>query len=202
MPLSPTQAYYEKNAIQWEKRHTDPFFSEKQFTLWSKLLPSKAQIIDIGCAAGIHVPLFLGIGKHLTYQGIDTCRAFLKTAIRRYPHLPFSYGDITDSSTLPQKKFSGFWASSVFMHVPTEDWPRLGTTINHLMQPGAVGYLCLPEGHPGGGSTETDQRHFTIFDPPEERAMIKSFGWKIVKKGVLDGTSSKRIWRWYIVELP
>ncbi len=197
-----TRHYYEKSATAWMQRHSNPFHSEKQFTAFAALLPKGATVLDIGCAAGIHVPMFLGLGRHLSYTGIDISQAFLKAARRRYPQLPFLLGDISDPSTLPKQKFHGFWASSVFMHLPREDWPTLGSTINSIMRPGALGYLCLPESHPGGAKSADDPRHFTVFEPKEERAILRSFGWKIRKSGRLDGSRPGSYWRWYIVELP
>lgn len=198
-----TRRFYETHATAWEKRHTNPFHSEKQFTAFARLLPKGATVLDIGCAAGIHVPMFLGIGHHLAYTGIDTSKAFLKTARRRYPQLPFLLGDISDPTTLPKQKFHGFWASSVFMHIQRKDWPTLGTTVSGIIRPGAIGYLCLPVSRPPvNPEAGEDPRHFTVFEAKEERAMLRSFGWKIRKSGLLDGSRRGSDWRWYIVELP
>lgn len=204
MPIDrATRRFYETHATAWEQRHTNPFHSERPFSIFATLLPKGAQVLDIGCAAGIHVPMFLGIGHHLKYTGLDVSKAFLKTARRRYPHLPFLEGDVSDPKTLPKQTFHGFWASSVLMHIPREDWPALGTTINALMRPSAIGYLCLPISRPSANpETGEDPRHFTVFEEKEERALLRSFGWKIRKSGVLDGTRRNSDWRWYIVELP
>ncbi len=52
--------------------------------------------------------MFLGIGRKVTYNGIDNSESFLKIARRRYPQLSFEYGDIANNTTLPKKKFDGF----------------------------------------------------------------------------------------------
>jgi trans-aconitate methyltransferase len=204
MPIDrATRRFYETHAAAWERRHPNPFHSERQFSAFASLLPQGSAVLDIGCAAGIHVPMFLGIGHHLRYTGLDVSSAFLKTAHRRYPHLPFLQGDISDPKTLPKKKFHGFWASSVLMHVPREDWPALGATITSLMHPRVVGYLCLPVARPTPNpEAGEDPRHFTVFDVKTERALLRSFGWSIQKSGTLDGTRKQSDWRWYIVTLP
>lgn len=122
--VSKTKAFYNKNAALWSSRKTDSFHHELTFMKIISLWPEKASIIDIGCASGIHVPLFLGMGHKLRYFGIDISKAFLKIASRRYPTLTFAQGNILEKESLPKKKFDGFWAAAVLMHVPLEGWGK------------------------------------------------------------------------------
>ncbi len=201
-PIKATEHYYDKNFTLWTERKTHSFHHEAPFTKMVKQWPERAHILDIGCAHGIHVPLFLGIGRKLKYTGIDISKSFLKIASRRYPQLTFLKADISKSGELPKKKFDGFWAAAVLMHVPREQWDEMFAGIQAHMKPGALGYLTLPTAHPSGTPTEGDVRHFTILTEAEQRDYLKQKGWKIKSSGSLDGFTSENVWRWYIVELP
>jgi trans-aconitate methyltransferase len=197
-----TKNYYNKRFQNWTNKKTHSFHHEKPFTRLVSLWPKKGRIIDIGCAHGICVPMFLGIGRYLTYFGIDNSTAFLKIAKRRYPQLPFDFGDIADKSTLPKKKFDGFWAAAVLMHVPFSQWDEMFSNIESLCKKGSYGYVALPVAHPNKTHNPEDTRHFTILSEAEQRVYLKGRGWKIKHAGVLDGFTTESVWRWYIVQLP
>lgn len=199
---NPTKSYYDKKAGLWMARKTDSFHHEKQFTAFAALLHKGDTVIDIGCAGGIHVPLFLGIGRHLKYLGVDISQSFLKVAQRRYPQLTFLQADIADRTTLPKKKFSGFIAAAVLMHVPLDAWDTMFENIEHITKSGAIGYISLPVAHPSGRQAAEDPRHFTLLDNKAQRAQLTKRGWKILKSGSIDGTTTPGVWRWYIVQLP
>ena len=197
-----TKKYYDKEFLKWTNTKTNSFYHEKQFTKIVSLWPEKGTIIDIGCAYGIHVPLFLGIGRHLKYIGIDISKSFLKLATRYYPQLNFQEGNISDIDVLPKKKFDGFFAAAVLMHVPFEHWDVTFENIEKINKSGSFGYITLPVTHPSKNIEPSDARHFTIIPEDEQRTYLKSHGWKIKHSGTMDGSSSKAVWRWYIVELP
>ena len=181
---------------------THSFHHEKQFQSIVGLWPENGTILDIGCAAGIHVPLFLGIGRRLKYFGVDISNSFLQIARRRYPQLSFVQGNIADKSTLPHKKFSGFWAAAVLMHIPLENWGAMLNNIAGLLKPKSYGYISLPTEHPNKEPDNTDPRHFTLLSANEQIAIFKNLGWRIHSKGIIDGTTKSKVWRWYIVQLP
>lgn len=197
-----TKKYYDQKASLWSSRKTNSFHHQKQFEFFVSQLPERARILDIGCASGIHVPLFLGIGRHLKYHGIDISNSFLKIARSRYPQLTFEQANVLDRTSLPQKKFGGFWAGAVLMHIPLEDWPTMFKNIESIMKPGAIGYITLPVAHPSGPNVKDDPRHFTLLNVHEQKAQLRARSWDILKSGTLDGTSTKAVWRWYVVQLP
>ena len=199
LEVEKTRKYYDKEFLLWTNAKTNSFYHEKQFTKLIPLWPEKAKIIDVGCAHGIHAPMFLGIGRKLTYYGIDISKSFLKIAHRRYPQLTFEEGNIADSSTLPKKKFEGFFAAAVLMHVPFPHWDEMFQNIETLTKSGSYGYVALPTAHP---SNSKDMRHFTILSEEEQRRYFKSRNWKIKSMGVMDGFTIESVWRWYIVQLP
>jgi SAM-dependent methyltransferase len=197
-----TKKYYDKHGDVWVNTKTNSFVHELPFHKLVSLWPQKGRIIDIGCAGGIHVPLFLGIGHKLKYVGIDISKLFIKIATRRYSNLNFSLGDIAEISTLPKTKFDGFFASAILMHIPFTQWDSMFDNIEKISKHGSYGYVTLPIAHPSAVKNEDDVRHFTILSETAQIAYFKKRNWKIKSKGTLDGTSSTGVWKYYIVQLP
>lgn len=202
--IAATKRYYEKHGDPWINLKTNSFYNETPFRKLVSFLPTKGTALDIGCAAGVHVPLFLGIGRHLKYVGVDISRNFIKVASRRYPQLPFVAADIAAKNTLPfpNRKFVGFFSGSTLQHIPFTHWDTMFDNIEALMKPGAVGFISLPTEHTVVEKDTNDTRHFTIMSPEEHTRYFKKRGYKILAKGMHDGYAKKGIWRWYIVQLP
>lgn len=197
-----TKAYYEKYAEKWAATHADSFHDEKEFRVLMHYLTPKASVIDIGCASGTLVPLFLGIGKGLKYYGIDIAKKFINIASRRYPQLSFIEGNVADITTLPKKKFDAFLARSVIMHLPFSEWDTVFANIAHITKPHAYGYIVLPSQRPPTMSPLDDTRHFTLLSEKEQIAYMKNRGWKIMKKFKHAIGPHKANWTGYVVQVP
>lgn len=192
--------YYNKYAERWSAVKTNSFYHEKGFRKFISYLKDDDSVIDIGCAYGIHVPLFLGIGRHLKYEGFDISEKMIELAKSRYPQLNFFIGDILDKTTLPSEKFAGFWAGAVLMHIPKEEWGDMMTNIEMLTMKNGIGYFTLPQGRPNEASEE-DQRHFSIFEREELDKIFKDRNWQIIETGEFP-FDTRSIWNWYLVRLP
>ena len=192
--------YYNKNAERWSAIKTNSFYHEQGFRKFIALLKPKDSVIDIGCAYGIHVPLFLGIGNFLKYSGFDISKKMIQLAVSRYPQHNFFVADILEKKSLPHKKYSGFWAGAVLMHIPEEQWDQMLINIKTIIKPKGIGYFSLPNMRPNEASSE-DQRHFSIINSKKLRSFMSKHGWKIIKKGDFP-VDPRAIWSWYIVQLP
>jgi SAM-dependent methyltransferase len=192
--------YYNQNADVWAAKKTNSFYHEEGFRKFHSLLRDDDSVIDIGCAYGIHVPLFLGIGRNLSYEGFDISEKMVEIARSHYPQLPFSVADILDKESLPQKKFQAFWAGAVLMHIPEEQWKEMLTNIEVMSQPSAIGYLTLPDARPNEAS-EKDQRHFSLIPQEKLEDILKERGWKFLERGSFPD-DPRDIWHWYLVQLP
>jgi len=198
--LTLTSDYYNENAALWTAKKTDSFFNEAEFRTFISYLNSGDTVIDIGCAGGVHVPMFLGIGRHFHYEGFDISTEMVKIAKSRYPQLSITVGNILDRATLPNKKYDAFWAAAILMHIPEESWDVMLDTIQKLCVPGAVGYFTLPNERPNQSSDE-DQRHFSILTKDRLHEVLSERGWKILKEGpVLKDRTG--VWQGYLVRLP
>jgi trans-aconitate methyltransferase len=194
-----TKDYYETHAEKWAAKKNNSFYHEKEFRLFASKFKKGDKILDIGCAYGIHVPLFLGIGKDLKYEGVDISVSFLKMAKSRYPQLSFKHADLLDEKSFPKKKYDGFWAGAVLMHIPLNEWPRMLTNIQKHMKPGAIGYVTVPQER--FAEHETDLRHFEIFDKASFKKQIGANGWKVLRTGE-KGVTTTNNWLWFLVQLP
>ncbi len=197
--MSKTKEFYEKYAERWSSVKTNSFYHEKPFRVFEKLLKNGDRIIDIGCAYGIHMPLFLGIGRKLKYEGMDVTRAMVKIAKSRYPQLPFNVADATKFKS--KKKFDGFWSAATLMHIQMKDWSKLLSNIESNVKKGGIGYLTLPAEIPNPAS-DTDQRHFELFTKESFKKIANERGWKVLKTGEFEPTQITAMWYWFIVKLP
>lgn len=192
--------YYNSNAVRWAAKKTNSFYHEEGFRKFVNLLDDNDSVVDIGCAYGIHVPLFLGIGRKIQYEGFDISEKMVELARSRYPQLDFSVADILEKSTLPQKKFNGFWAGAVLMHIPKNQWDIMLSNITDLVREGGYGYFTLPRNRPNEVS-ETDQRYFSIFERGELETYLDRHRWNILEMGSFPMDTGS-LWDWYLVELP
>lgn len=201
MPKSsnPTKDFYNANAAKWAAQKNNSFYHEAEFKTFLSKLKKGNQILDIGSAYGIHVPLFLGIGRNLKYEGADISSSFLKMAKVRYPQLKFTQTDLLDEKSFPRKKFDGFWAAAVLMHIPLSKWPLMLANIEKHMKPGAIGYITVPQER--FANSESDPRHFEIFDKEKFKGLISTRKWKVLKSGY-KGSTATNDWLWFLVQLP
>ncbi|HRX17291.1 class I SAM-dependent methyltransferase [Patescibacteria group bacterium] len=195
-----TRDYYNAYGEEWGKIRYNSFFHEENFRKFIGYLKKGDSILDIGCANGISVPLFLGIGHSLQYEGLDISETLLTIARNRYPNQSFLLGDIADASSLLEKTYDGFWAPAVLMHVPRELHNDLFHNLASIMKSGAYGYVTLPEAKKKE-KEDHDTRTFEFFSIEEARDMFTSRGWKVLESGPLEG-SPRNVWNWFIVSLP
>jgi SAM-dependent methyltransferase len=195
---NPTKDFYNANAAKWAAQKNNSFYHEAEFKTFVSKFKKGSQILDVGCAYGIHVPLFLGIGRDLKYEGVDISASFLKMAKSRYPQLTFQETDVLDEKSFPGKKYDGFWAAAVLMHIPLSKWPLMLENIEKHMKSGAVGYITVPKER---FSTAADPRHFEIFSTTKFKEILGSRKWKVLKSGHKDSTATND-WLWFLIQLP
>jgi len=199
MPNKILKEFYDKIAQNWTDRKTDSFYHEKQFNLFIKYLRAGESVIDIGCASGIHVPLFLGIGHKLKYDGLDISEKMIAIAQSRYPQLKFTVGDILEKNFLRHKRYGAFWSGATLMHIPLEKWPKLFLNLHSILKNKAIGYITLPLARPNPES-ESDKRHFTILTYLEMKKALKTNGFDILNSGHFKNKAYRsEIWCWFIV---
>jgi 2-polyprenyl-3-methyl-5-hydroxy-6-metoxy-1,4-benzoquinol methylase len=193
-------SFYNKNAELWADRKINPFSLEKQFIKFTKYFKKGANIIDIGCAAGAYVPLFMGLGRNLKYEGFDLSKNLISIAKRHFPQFKFYVADLLDTKSFLMKKYEGFWASAVLMHIPETNWFEMLNNISKICKPKAVGFILIPkEQHIP--NDKNDSRFFAFFDKKKLIKMLNQVNWKIIESGFAY-TNNVGDWHWYLVRLP
>ncbi len=195
------QDFYNKNALAWASTKANSVYDEYVFRKFIKYFKPNDLILDIGCGHGRNIPLFLGIGRKLKYEGLDISSALLKIAKSRYPQLSFYYRSILNKRKLPKKQYDGFWAAASLQHIPEKDWPFMLENIEYLLKTRGVGYISLSKDRPNPES-KTDPRHFNLFSYQKFKKIVSKRGWKILDYGKLLSTQRTNVWLWFIVQLP
>ena len=196
-----TRKYYDKQAGSWMKAACPHFWYESEFKKFLSKLKPGGRVVDIGCANGIHVPMFLKYSSRIGYEGLDVSKRFVSIAKKRYPRVKFYIGDILSFKST--KKYQGFWAAAVFMHIPGELWPKLFTRLENLVEKGGLGFFCIPS-YKTELSPRSDIRHFSFFTAAKTRKFLKSRGWKLLATGSKRNLGTVWVggWRWYLVRTP
>ncbi len=191
------KSFYDKNAQSWVSFKTNSFYHEKPFRLFEKLLKKDSTVLDIGCAGGIHLPLFLGIGDKLKYEGIDVSKKMIEIARARYPRNKFHVSGIEDFNS--NKKFDAFWAAAILMHFNKNEITSVFKNMHSITKNKAIGYLTLPNKRPNEESL-TDKRLFSIYTKKEISEILKNSGWSILYSGKNPDPRPGFAWSWYIVQ--
>ncbi len=191
--------YYDTHAKNWTNAKTNSFFHEEQFRKFITYIPKNARVLDIGCAWGIHLPLFAGIGSKLHYEGMDISKSMISIAKKRWPEHKFSVADVTDKKTLPKKKYDALWAAGILMHIPASEWQELFSNLESLLKPGGVMYFTIPLGKIRA-DIKGDLRYFGYMKKNTVLKFMKDSGWKILKSDSIKSEKANHQWNWFIVQ--
>lgn len=189
--------FYNSKYMDWVNNKNNSFFHEKQFRLFKKLISKNAKVLDVGCAWGIHLPLFLGIGEGIKYEGIDISKRMISVAKNRWPHNKFLIGDILDKETLPNKKYDALWCAAILMHIPIDQWPNLFLNIRGLLNNKGYVYFTIPA-EKLHDWVKNDPRHFSLMYKKDVYKFLKINNWKLIQSGSLKGGNYK--WNWFIAQ--
>lgn len=98
-------------------------------------LPAGADLLELGCAAGLLTTDQLA--AHLTLTGVDISPNQLALARQRLPHATWIQGDMTAVSFAPAS-FDGVVAFYSIIHVPRAEQPALFVKIATWLRPGGL----------------------------------------------------------------
>ncbi len=150
---------------------------------FSKLLPPKAKLIDIGCGSGRDAKLFNDLDIHVA--GIDFCSNLLEIAKNHAPLSEFQLMDI-ESIQFPDSTFDGAWAACSLGHISKNALPAVLKKIHSLLKQGGYFYLALKEGK--GESLEIDERYegevkkfWSYFEAEELKKFLQQAHFKILE---------------------
>lgn len=107
-----------------------------ELDLLTRRLANGAQVLDIGCGAG--VPIARRLAQRFRVTGVDISGEQIRRAQLNVPTGTFIQGDVM-SMTFPSASFDAAVALYTIFHLPREEHPELLRRISKWLKPG--GYL-------------------------------------------------------------
>lgn len=109
---------YNKIARDWFNDHHQDIWWVGGTEKFVSILPTNAQILDVGCGAGVKMRYLKE--KGLQAQGIDFSEEMISIAKEEDPTGVYTVKDILHPLDMEQK-FDGVFAQAVLLHVPKLD---------------------------------------------------------------------------------
>lgn len=107
---------------------------EKYLNLLVKLLPANAQVLELGCGAGIPMTKFMS--ERFQVTGVDISSNQLALARQNVPNAEFIQSDMVHFIT--DRCFDGIVAFYSMTHVPRDEHRQLLNRIYRLLKPGGI----------------------------------------------------------------
>ncbi len=164
---SQTIATYNKIARNYAQQ-IETKIDSQAITQFLSFLPSKAKILDVGCASGRDTALFQKNGYDCI--GIDMSQQLLKQAKLLHPHISVHYMDMRCLSFKDQS-FDGIWAHASLLHIKRDEVNLVLQEFYRVLKKHGIMYITVKEGE--GNSTifeeelHNEPRHFTFFSETE-----------------------------------
>jgi SAM-dependent methyltransferase len=148
-------------------------------------IPPGADVLELGCGAGLPMTATLARGRHLT--GVDISSAQLELARANVPDATFVQADLL-SLDRPPASLDAVVAFYVLTHVPRDEHAALFRRIRTWLRPGGVFLASLGvEDDPGG--VEADwlgvDMYFSHWPAPVNRRLIEEAGLRVEWADVL-----------------
>lgn len=103
-------------------------------------LPEYAQVLDVGCGAGIPVTQILS--ERFEVTGVDFSEAQVRLAERNVPGARFLCGDIT-MLDFPGSTYDAICSYYAIIHIPRQEHQALLANFHRMLRPSGFALLCL-----------------------------------------------------------
>lgn len=181
-----TKESYQATAEEFSHKVADlaPMGSIERF---SKLLPPKANIIDIGCGSGRDAKIFSDNGFHVL--GIDYSSNLIDIAQRHAPLAEFHIMDIEEMAFNPSS-FDGAWAAHSLCHIPKNNILHVLETIHTLLKEGGYFSMTVKEG--SNEVLEKDARYgdyekfWSYYELEELKQLLQAAKFKILECNIVE----------------
>jgi ubiquinone/menaquinone biosynthesis C-methylase UbiE len=149
---------------------------------FSKLLPPKAKIIDIGSGSGRDAKIFSDLGVDVV--GIDFCSNLIQHARKHATLAEFHVMDI-EAISFPPASFDGAWAGCSLIHIPKKNIVNVLNKIHFILKDKGYFYLTIKKGT--GEGLENDIRYgnckkfWSYFEEDELKLILEQSNFKILE---------------------
>ncbi|MBU3925349.1 class I SAM-dependent methyltransferase [Patescibacteria group bacterium] len=145
--------FYDKNINEYVAKTSD-LHDDIWIEKFVSLLPKDGKILDIGCAFGRDVNIF--IQKGFNAIGVDLSSNMIAKAQSLYPKAKFKVMDMM-SLDFKDDTFDGIWCSATLLHLTKNDAIIALREMNRVLKNKGYLYLNLKEGQ--GEKTIADNRY-------------------------------------------
>ena len=191
-----TEKIVEKGYDEIAKRYHEwrqKFDNSEQFNEFSKCLPKKAKVLDLGCGAGIPVAKFL-IEKGYDVTGVDISLGMIKLAKKNVPKAKFIKISMTEMD-FKENYFDGLIAVYSIIHVPKEKQKDLFLEIKKILKPEGITLISL--GNKNGESREEflgTSMFWSHHSAGTYLKMMKNMGFEIIFDKTIETAGEKHYW--------
>jgi ubiquinone/menaquinone biosynthesis C-methylase UbiE len=171
----------------------DIFDNKKELEAFVGLLPRSADVLDLGCGAGIPVTKFL-IDYGFNVIGIDFSENMLNLAIKNVPEARFIKKNMTDVD-FNDNSFDGLTACYSIIHVPREKHVSLFQMFHRILRPNGV--LLISMGSNGWEGTEDfhgTEMFWSHYSPEITLQIVTDAGFEILFDKIVVDSGEKHYW--------
>jgi ubiquinone/menaquinone biosynthesis C-methylase UbiE len=135
---------YNKIANQYTNRYGDSSFIMRNIDKFSKLLPLKGKILDLGCGSGRAMKHFMDRGFDVV--GIDFSEGMLKLARERISHANLRKMNMRKLEFVAES-FDGIWSNFSLLHVPNREIQIVIKECFRVLKPNGIFYIAVGSGN-------------------------------------------------------
>jgi SAM-dependent methyltransferase len=150
------------------------------------LIPAGADVLELGCGAG--VPMTAALAENRNVTGVDISATQIGLAREHVPGATFIRADMTELQFAPGS-FDAVVAFYALTHVPRDEQPSLLGRICEWLRPGGVLIASMgAEDDPGGieaGWLGVDM-YFSHFGAKKNRRLVEAAGFTIEHAEIVD----------------
>jgi SAM-dependent methyltransferase len=144
-----------------------------------ELIPPGADVLELGCGAGIPITAALAEGRRVT--GVDISATQIELARRNVPAATFLQADMT-ALDFPAGSFDAVTAFYSLTHVPRDEQGPLLERIARWLRPGGV-FVASMGVEDDPGDVEHDwlgvDMYFSHFGAKKNRRLVERAGFKV-----------------------
>jgi SAM-dependent methyltransferase len=167
-------------------------------------IPAGAEVLDLGCGAGVPMTRALADGRHVT--GVDISARQIELARTNVPEAMFIRADMT-ALDLPPERFDAVTAFYSLTHVPRADVPALLTAIHGWLRPGGV--LIATMGAQDSPDEVDDDwlgapMFFSHYGAKRNRALVRDAGFELEEAVVEEEPEDRHaaLFLWVVARRP
>ncbi|MFH0828863.1 MAG: class I SAM-dependent methyltransferase [Candidatus Kerfeldbacteria bacterium] len=176
---------YDAIAEDYANNHPNDTWDDDYIELFSLLLPTGANILELGCGPGVEVKKLRNRGYNV--HGLDISERILSVARRLNPDSPFTRGDMRKLS-FEDASFDGVFAKASLLHIEKGDAPKVLSEAERILVPKGLFHVAVKKKTPrqqDGFITENDygypySRYFSFWTSPQLRKVLEKAGFDIV----------------------